>query len=142
MIEPPRIRNAFSPFAITIDLAAPLGQARRLLTEHHVRQLPVEKAGILVGSISNNDIHIILSPELGHADINELRVQDAYVPNPYIVDLDEPLEEVLLTMAKNRYECALVTHSGDLVGIFTYVDACRCCGEFLRKFREQALAFT
>ncbi len=140
MLEPPRIRNAFSPFAITVDLAAPLAQARSLLNEHHVRQLPVQAAGLLVGSISVADIHLILGPDLGYADIDELRVQDAYTANPYIVDLDDPLEQVLLTMAKDRHECALVTHSGELMGIFTYVDACRSCGEFLRKFREQTLA--
>ncbi|MGI9285608.1 MAG: CBS domain-containing protein [Pseudomonadales bacterium] len=139
MLEPPRIRTAFSPFAFTVELEAPLAQARSLMVENKVQQLPVVSAGSLVGSISNKDIHLILSPELGYPDMNELLVQDAYVPNPYVVDIDEPLERVLLAMAQGRHECALVTHSDDLVGIFTYVDACRCCGEFLQKYREHEL---
>jgi acetoin utilization protein AcuB len=53
--------------------------------------------------------------------------------DPYIVDLHEPLDNVLITMAERHIGSAIVTRAGKLVGMFTAVDACRCFGTFLRE---------
>ena len=50
-----------------------------------------------------------------------------------MVDLNEPLETVLLTMAERHIGSALVTRQGRLAGVFTAVDACRTFGEYIRE---------
>ncbi len=62
-----------------------------------------------------------------------MKVQDLYVADPYVVSVDEPIENVLLTMADRHIGSAVVTKGGKLAGVFTAVDACRCFGDYLRE---------
>ena len=62
-----------------------------------------------------------------------LSVRDLYITDPYIVSVDEPLDNVLLTMAERHIGSAIVTRAGKLVGMFTAVDACRTFGNYLRE---------
>ena len=65
--------------------------------------------------------------------VSNLTVSDVYVPDPYVVDLGEPIENVLLTMAEKHIGSALVTRQGRLAGVFTAMDACRSFGQYLRE---------
>jgi len=60
-------------------------------------------------------------------------VQDVHVSEVYAVELGEPLENVLLTMAARHIGSAIVTRHGRLAGVFTWVDACRCFGKYLQE---------
>ena len=61
-----------------------------------------------------------------------LTVDDLYHADAYVVDLEEPIENVLLTMAERHIGSALVTRQGRLAGVFTAVDACRAFGESIQ----------
>jgi CBS domain-containing protein len=76
---------------------------------------------------------LILGPDFDLPPESELTVRDVYIADPYIVDLNEPLDHVLLTMAQKHIGSVLVTKNGKLAGLFTTTDACRCFGEFLRE---------
>ena len=56
---------------------------------------------------------------------------------PFIVDIESDLADVVRKMAKERYGCALVTERGELTGIFTTVDACHALAEVLTGTHQQ-----
>jgi acetoin utilization protein AcuB len=133
MKDQPLIKTVMTPFPLSIDIDAPLLEARRMMLEHHVHHLPVTRAHELAGIISDRDIKLIMGPEFDYPNPRELKVEDACVPDPYTVDLDTPLAEVATAMAEHHIGATLITGHGRLAGIFTATDACRCLGELLRE---------
>lgn len=129
----PRIKSVMTPFPYSVDRSATIGQARKLMLDHHVRHLPVTDSGELVGIVTDRDIKLLLGPELGSPDPRELTVEDAYVDECYAVDLDMPLSDVVTYMAEHHIGAALVTRHQKIAGIFTSSDACRVLGEQLRE---------
>lgn len=97
-----------------------------------IRHLPVTKEGQLVGIVSDRDIKLLLSEEFDIQSRKELTVGDAYIDDPYVVDVGDSLERVLEVMAERHLGSALVTKKGRLVGIFTSTDAYRHFAEFIR----------
>jgi acetoin utilization protein AcuB len=133
MNDHPQIKSVMTPFPLAIDIDAPLLDARRMMLEHRVHHLPVTRAGDLVGIISDLDIKLILGPEFDYPNPRELEVEDAYMAEPYAVDLDTPLADVVAAMAERHVGAALITRHGRLAGIFTATDACRVLGQLLRE---------
>ena len=59
-------------------------------------------------------------------------VRDVCTVDVYAVELDTPLDEVLVEMADRRLGSVIVTRKGELAGLFTVTDACRCYAADLR----------
>ncbi|MGI9318395.1 MAG: CBS domain-containing protein, partial [bacterium] len=96
----PHLATAMTPFPYSIDKHAPLEDAIALMEKHNVRHLPVTEGTSLVGLIAERDIS---PPGRGSTkNIDELKVSDIYLDNPYVVSLDEPLDQILLTMASRH----------------------------------------
>ena len=129
----PKVKSAMTPFPYSVALDAPIGEARRLMLDNHVHHLPVTANGKLAGIVTDRDIKLLLGPELGSPDPQELTVEDAYVAEGYTVDMETPLVDVLETMIERHLGAALVTGHGRLAGIFTTVDACRVLHEHLMQ---------
>ena len=127
----PTLKSAMTPFPHSVEADAPLERAQELMRSHDFRHLPVTESHGLVGVISDRDIVAALGRD---GDTAELTVRDAYVSDAYIVDLEEPIEDVLLTMAERHIGSAIVTRKGRLAGVFTSMDVCRCFGEFLAEY--------
>jgi acetoin utilization protein AcuB len=108
-----------------------IATAKQLMTHYNIRHLPVLQAGRLVGILSDRDIKVAES----FRGPGELTVQEVMTPNPYIVDEDEPIDQVLMTMADRKLGSVLVCHarSNNVVGIFTDTDALRFCGQLLQR---------
>jgi acetoin utilization protein AcuB len=51
---------------------------------------------------------------------------------PYTVSPEAPLDEVVETMAANKYGSAVIMQNQKVVGIFTTVDACEALCQLLR----------
>ncbi|MCC6277554.1 MAG: CBS domain-containing protein [Oligoflexia bacterium] len=115
------------PHSIGID--QPIQKARDLMTEYKIRHLPVLKGGKIVGIITDRDIRLVMGFE--GVDPEEMAVEEAYTPDPYIASPNSRLDEVASLMAEKKYGCALVADNGKLVGIFTEVDALRALSELL-----------
>jgi acetoin utilization protein AcuB len=128
----PSLKTAMTPFPYSVERTAPLSEARAVMDRHEVRHLPVTDGHELVGVITDRDLWSLPSPRARAEGAGELTVGDAYVSDAYVVDLNEPLDRVLLTMAERHIGSALVTRKGRLAGVFTAVDACRCFGEYLQ----------
>ena len=127
----PVLKTAMTPFPYSVDLDASFDEASKLMELHNVRHLPVTREHQVVGVITDRDMTSAMHVHSQSKDGAGLSVSDLYMADPYIVSLDEPLENVLLTMAEKHIGSAIVTRAGKLVGVFTSVDACRSFGEYL-----------
>ena len=126
----PQIKSAMTPFPYSIQIDDSLEQADRLMKEHDIHHLPVTDRRKLVGVITERDIKSHQSRSIYSEQ--EL-VQEVYISNVYIVDLDTPLDGVLMKMAEKHVGSVLVTKKDQLVGLFTHTDACKCFGQYLRE---------
>jgi len=120
-----------TPFPHSIDIDAPLSQARHMMRAGHFRHLPVTSGGELVGVVTDRDIKLVLGPDFGNPEERELRVRDAYIDKPCVVPAATPLATVARAMAEHHIGSAIITKNDKLVGIFTVTDACRALAEVL-----------
>ncbi|MCZ6566633.1 MAG: CBS domain-containing protein [Gammaproteobacteria bacterium] len=133
MKKKPNLMAAMTPFPYSVQLHTLLSDATKLMQEHEVHHLPIMEQREIVGVITKHDIKARGALLLENEDEGKLQVKDACISVPYIVDINEPLENVLLTMAKKHQNSALVTKHDKLVGIFTYIDVCRYLGLYLKE---------
>lgn len=133
MKKMPRVKSVMTPFPYAIGRDAGVNEARDLMWEHGIRHLPVRDGDELVGVVTERDIALMLAARPGD-DPAQMTVRETYTPEPYTIDLNTPLDEVLARMAEEQIGSALVTREGKLVGIFTATDA---CSAFARHLREE-----
>ena len=133
MKRKPNLKAAMTPFPYSVQLHTLLSDAKMLMQEHNVKHLPVMDQRKIVGVITGSDIKARRELSLNNEDEDKLQIKDAYISAAYIVDINEPLENVLLTMAEKHNDSALVTKHEKLVGIFTYIDVCRYLGLYLKE---------
>jgi acetoin utilization protein AcuB len=123
------IRFYMTPMPHTIGADQTLSTAHRLLKQHHIRHLPVLKAGHVVGILSDRDLSFVET--LKDVDPERLAVEEAMTPDPYTVEPEAPLAKVVAEMAEHRFGAALVVEHGHVIGIFTAVDGLRVLAERL-----------
>jgi CBS domain-containing protein len=127
----PFIKSVMTPFPHSIEKAATLADADRLMREHDIHHLPVMDGGTLVSVIGARELeHAMETAGVAGPGI----VADLCRGDAYTVDLKDPLDEVLSEMADRHADAAVVLKDGKLAGIFTYSDACRTFSSFLRGF--------
>lgn len=128
----PQIKAVMTPFPYSIKDSASLSEAGEQMRQHNIRHLPVMKDRQLIGIVSDRDVAVYTQNLKLEIDHSELTVSDVCTPGVYVVDLKEPLHNVLLHMAQQHLDCTLVTKKGKLVGLFTVTDACRTFAQHLR----------
>jgi acetoin utilization protein AcuB len=104
-----------------------------MMEEHAIRHLPVFERGDIIGIISARDLERARTPGHPLSAETELVVGDLCTNQPYFVDVSDPLDRVLDALADKRIGSALVLKEGDLVGVFTAVDAYRLLADKLRE---------
>jgi acetoin utilization protein AcuB len=116
----------------TIDVEQSLAVARRLMSEHQVRHLPVLQGQALVGVLSDREVEAFqVLPGSRH-----LTVEEAMSPNVYVTVEGAPLHDVAEEMAIRRVGSAVVVAASEgtqVLGVFTAVDALRALAETLRS---------
>lgn len=122
-------------FPYSVEQDSPVDEALEFMRRHKIRHLPVTRTGELIGIVSDRDIKLMLGPDFAYPDARELKVKDAMVQDPYIVDYSTPLGTVLNRMAEQHIGSAIVTRKGKLVGVFTSTDACRAFADYLSSAR-------
>ena len=123
---------------LTVEGGERLEAAQSLMRERGIRHLPVVDDGVLVGILSDRDVHF--SRSLRTMDPTELLVRDAMTPSPLTLTPRMPLREVAMMMAQFRCGSVLIVDQGQLVGIFTTVDALRVLAELLAETEEDESA--
>ena len=129
----PTMKSVMTPFPFAIDAAEDLAEARRRMEEHGIRHLPVLAEGEPIGILSNRALARAEAALAVAGDPRPARVGDVCRFPAYAVGLDEPLDNVLAHMARERVGSALVLRAGKVVGIFTTTDACRLFASHLRR---------
>ncbi len=127
----PQLKNVMTPFPYSVDIDAPIEEARRFMREQKIRHLPVTEHGALKGLVSDRDIKLMLGPDFAYPEKDKLKVRDVMVDDSYVVDLATPLADVLRHMAEHRLGSAVVTRKSKLAGMFTSTDACRAFAEHI-----------
>lgn len=127
--------NAISSYMtkspITIGRSASLAKAHDLMREHDIRHLPVMQGGRVVGIVSRGDLHLLET--IGEFPLEAVDVAEAMTANPYVVPSETPVDTVVDTMAQHKYGSTIVVGAdGEVVGIFTAIDAMRVLVDRLR----------
>jgi len=127
----PSVGSVMTPFPYFIDSDDETAEIERLMGEHHIRHIPVQQDGRVVGIVSARDVlQLSLLPT---ADKARIRAREIMVDDPFIVSFDAPLNEVALEMAKRHIGSAIVTHHEKLAGILSGTDICRILAEILES---------
>lgn len=122
------IENFMSTVLVVIEPRRTLAEAARVMRAHDIRHLPVVESGRIVGVLSQRDVYLVET--LSDADPEEIRVDEAMTPEPFVVDPDEPVHVVAKRMAEKKLGSAVVAHGGKLLGLFTVTDALRALAVF------------
>lgn len=131
----PTVSKYMTTLPHTIGADQPLAKAEKMMGEYRVRHLPVLKGGKLVGILSDRDVRLVES--FRDVDPQDVTVEDAYTPEPFVTSPTASLADVCATMAANKYGCALVCDNQKLVGIFTWVDALNAFNELMSTRLKQ-----
>lgn len=126
----PTIQKYMTYVPKTIGFDQTLAHAEDVMRKLHVRHLPVLDGGKLVGLLSDRDIKLVCG--FKDVDPQTMKVEEAYTPEPFVIQASAPLDEVVEIMAEKKYGSALVMDNNKLVGIFTDVDALRALSDLLK----------
>ncbi|BDG06239.1 CBS domain-containing protein [Anaeromyxobacter oryzae] len=125
------VQNFMTLGPVVIGSDRPLAEAHRVMRERSIRHLPVVDGGRLVGMLSQRDLY--LCETLKGVDPASEPVREAMTPEPYVVAPDAALDEVAGTMAQRKLGSAVVVDRGQVVGLFTTVDALRALSGLVRR---------
>jgi acetoin utilization protein AcuB len=127
----PTVSQYMTKDPVIIDGGLNLVDTYTRMFQYDVRHLPVYSGGHLVGIISDRDIGHTLATQM--LDAQKTTVESICTPNPYAVDPDAPLDQVVQTMCDNKLGAALVMREGKMLGIFTVIDAQHALLALLRR---------
>jgi acetoin utilization protein AcuB len=129
----PHVGSLMTPFPYFVDADERVAEVERLMDEHHIRHIPVQQEGRVVGIVSQRDLYHVSDRLLPNTDRSRIRARDIMVEEPYIVAFDTPLNEVAFEMAKRRIGSAIILHHEKLAGILSATDICRILAEVLES---------
>lgn len=115
----------------TIVPTATMAEAHRLMRAHAIRHLPVVADHRVVGIVTMRDLHLLET--LPGVSPDEVEVEDAMSPDVFVASESDDLADVVERMAEAKLGSAVIMDRGDLVGIFTSIDAMRALVEILRR---------
>lgn len=122
-----------TPFPYSVDSDDTVSEVESLMDEHHIRHVPVQQDGRVVGIISQGDLYRLFERFLPNAEKAHVRARDIMVEEPYIVAFDTPLNEVAVEIAKRHIGSAIVLHHEKLAGILSATDICRILAEIFES---------
>jgi acetoin utilization protein AcuB len=122
MAELLTVRDVMTAAPHAIGVEQTLAQAHRRMRELSVRHLPVIHGGRLRGVLSARDVALVKALDV---ELDDVRVEEALVGEPYTVSERTPLTRVARAMAAHKYDCAVVVEHGQVKGIVTVSDALR-----------------
>lgn len=126
----PLVQKFMTAMPHTVGADIPLKKAKAMMSEFHIRHLPVLNGGALVGILTERDISLAASFQ----GADEMKVDDVMMPTTYTVRPEAALNTVVAEMAEHKYGCAVVQQeNGKVVGIFTAVDGLRVLSDVLSE---------
>jgi acetoin utilization protein AcuB len=129
----PIVGTVMTSFPYFVDARETAAHMERMMDEHAIRHLPVQENGVVVGIVSERDLHHRVKRAAPKSEKDKILARQIMVPDPYIVPFRTPLNEVVLEMARRRIGSVLVQREGKLAGILSAMDVCRIFGEYLES---------
>lgn len=112
-----------SPAPVTVRQNQTLAEAHEIMRAHGVRHLPVMAGERLVGLVTERDLAMV--EDLQGVHPKRTRVEEAMTTDVHVASPDAPLRLAVAEMADRKIGSAVVVEGGQVVGVFTAVDACR-----------------
>lgn len=125
----PTIQKYMTTQPHTIGHDQNIAKAKEMMSEFHIRHLPVLKGGKLFGLLSERDVNFALT--FKDTDAKKTYVYEICADLPYSTHPEAKLDEVAAFMAEKKYGSALVVSNDKLVGIFTEIDAMTALADLL-----------
>jgi acetoin utilization protein AcuB len=125
MKEGVQVYRYMTPCPHTVQRDATCSAARETMDRYGIRHLPVLDQGDLVGILSDRELAV--AERLG--DPSTLVVGEVMTPEPYIALPSTLLADVADEMARKKYGAAVIVDRGNVVGVFTAIDALRAIAE-------------
>ena len=123
-----------TPFPYSINADGTVTEAAAMMEERGFHHLPVKDGERLVGVINVRDVAVARRVRAsGAANDQPISVRAACRTEPYVVDMNDPLEQVVRGMAERRAEAALVTRRGRLAGIITSTDVAHLLADLVAE---------
>lgn len=132
----PQMVSVMIPFPYSIQANATLNDADTMMQSHQIRHLPVVDNSDIIGVISDKDLQKAVS--IGHKiqDEADLVVSDLVTHRPYMVDISDPVAQVVAVMASKRLGSVIVLKEGEIAGIFTAGDAMQHYSDLLHELYD------
>lgn len=125
------VAEFMTPSPQTIGVAQPLSVAREMMVKYGVRHLPVVEFGRLVGMLSERELDLLESiPEV---DVESTPVSRAMTPQALCMAPSDSIADVAAAMADRKVGSVVVSKLGDVVGVFTTIDALRALASIARE---------
>jgi len=125
---------------LTVDEKTTVLDAARLMVEHDVGSLVVERNKERIGILTERDILRKVVAKSLHASF--VTVKEVMSSPPVTISHDKPLREAVDLMNRRRVRRMLVTEEGKIVGIFTLRDIlaynriCLYCGKQIKSVMD------
>jgi len=136
------VGEVMSTDLLTVEDTASLADARRLMTEEHIRHLPVVN-GLqeFVGLLTQRDVLASTLSSLAEVDREERDALESSIPvrelmhtDLAVVEEDTSLREAAVYLLRHKIGCLPVVSSGSLVGIVTESDFLKLVIKLLDRF--------
>jgi acetoin utilization protein AcuB len=116
----------------TIPSSASLVEARRIMRDHHVRELPVVDHGRLVGIVSLRDLRVLET--VAEFPLDAVTAEEAMLKTAYTVTADARLDAVAEHMERHKLGSAIVVgNDGAVEGIFSIGSACHALADLVHR---------
>jgi acetoin utilization protein AcuB len=135
-----RVVDVMTKDPLIVTPSETIAQADELMAVNKIRQLPVVKAGELVGIITDRDIRSflsgsLLSPPEEREKALDTQIAEVMTTDPLTLSPDDNLQEAVELLINEKIGgIPVVDEAEGIVGIVTYVDVLRC---FLNRLQEE-----
>lgn len=130
----PAVGVVMTPFPHFVRPGDSAVSVERLMKEYGIRHIPVQEKGRVMGLISERDLHRLVNPALPQVDKANIRASDILLPDPFLAEMDTPLDQVATAMAERHIGCTIVVKHAKLVGILSTSDICRALAQVLGSY--------
>lgn len=125
--------SLMTPFPYSISVTGTVAEAASMMEERGFHHLPVKDGEKLVGIINAHDVAVARKVRAEGAPSAPISVRSAARAKPFVVDINDPLEQVVRGMAERRAEATLVTRKGRLAGIITSTDVAHLLADLVAE---------
>lgn len=122
----PSVLSVMTPFPVHATADTPVIAAQAMMRGYDVHHLPVERDGEVIGVVSEADLRTAVAL----TESQEMPLARLCTRQPLVVETDAPVRRVVLKMAEEGVDAAVVLRHGRLAGIVTLTDICE---ELLRR---------